>query len=89
MTEQVLAERNALNIVVNNAGITGLEAGTAAHDPEKATLDVWRAVHQTNSDGGFLGCKFAIKAMRRCCGAGSIINISSRSGFVGIPLASA
>ncbi len=42
----------------------------------------------TNLDGVFLGCRHAIRAMRRT-GAGSIINISSRSGMVGIPAAAA
>jgi NAD(P)-dependent dehydrogenase (short-subunit alcohol dehydrogenase family) len=73
---------------VNNAGITGFENGPVAHDPENATLQSWHAVHQTNLDGVFLGCKHAIRAMRRT-GAGSIINISSRSGLVGIPAAAA
>lgn len=39
-----------LEVLVNNAGITGLEAGSV-HDPEHATLDDWRAVHRTNLDG--------------------------------------
>ncbi|MEM1146612.1 MAG: SDR family oxidoreductase, partial [Pseudomonadota bacterium] len=39
-------------------------------------------------DGTFLGCKYAIGAMK-ARGAGSIINISSRSGMVGIPAAAA
>jgi NAD(P)-dependent dehydrogenase (short-subunit alcohol dehydrogenase family) len=58
------------------------------HDPENATLSAWRSVHETNLDGVFLGCKYAIKAMRPNK-TGSIINISSRSGMVGIPGAAA
>jgi NAD(P)-dependent dehydrogenase (short-subunit alcohol dehydrogenase family) len=88
-TTRVLAERKALNIVVNNAGITGFESGMVAHDPEHAELAHWRAVHATNLDGVFLGCKHAIRAMRQSGSAGSIINISSRSGLVGIPAAAA
>jgi NAD(P)-dependent dehydrogenase (short-subunit alcohol dehydrogenase family) len=41
-----------------------------------------------NLDGTFLGCRSAIRAMRHN-GTGSIINISSRSGLVGIPGAAA
>ena len=59
-----------------------------AHDPEHATLADWRAVHHVNLDGTFLGCRYAIGAMK-AQGSGSIINISSRSGLVGIPLAAA
>ena len=45
-------------------------------------------MHAVNLDGVFLGCKHAIRAMRPQ-GSGSIINISSRSGLVGIPGAAA
>ncbi|GAA4769077.1 glucose 1-dehydrogenase [Stakelama sediminis] len=76
------------DVVVNNAGITGFEDGPVAHDPEHAALEDWRAVHRVNLDGTFLGCRYAIGAMK-AKGAGSIINISSRSGLVGIPLAAA
>jgi len=77
-----------LDILINNAGITGFEDGMVAHDPENAELADWRSVHRTNLDGVFLGCKHAIRAMR-LVGRGSIINISSRSGLVGIPAAAA
>ena len=78
----------ALDVLVNNAGITGFEGGAVAHDPEYATLEDWRSVHAVNTDGTFLGCRFAIRAMKQT-GSGSIINISSRSGMVGIPGAAA
>lgn len=84
----VLASHGRLDVLVNNAGITGVGIGSAAHDPEHATLAEWHAVHAVNLDGTFLGCKYAIQAMRRT-GTGSIINISSRSGLVGIPGAAA
>jgi NAD(P)-dependent dehydrogenase (short-subunit alcohol dehydrogenase family) len=80
--------RGPLDIVVNNAGITGFERGEHVHDPEHASLESWREVHRTNLDGVFLGCKYAIRSMRPKR-AGAIINISSRSGLVGIPGAAA
>lgn len=86
---QALAARfPQIDVLVNNAGITGFETGTAPHDPEHASLDDWRAVHAVNLDGTFLGCRYAIGAMRKRA-RGSIINISSRSGMVGIPAAAA
>lgn len=84
----VLRLRGCLDILVNNAGVTGFEGAPVAHDPENAELADWRAVHETNLDGVFLGCKHAIRAMRPAR-KGSIINISSRSGIVGIPSAAA
>jgi NAD(P)-dependent dehydrogenase (short-subunit alcohol dehydrogenase family) len=84
----VLARHGRLDVLVNNAGITGFEEGVVPHDPEHASLEAWRAVLATNLDGVFLGCKHAIAAMRRT-GAGSIVNVSSRSGLVGIPQAAA
>ena len=78
----------SIDIVVNNSGITGFEDSPGPHDPEHATLEEWHRVHAVNLDGTFLGCRYAIKAMRSK-GAGSIINMSSRSGIVGIPGAAA
>ena len=78
----------ACDVLVNNAGVTGFEGGMVAHDPEHASLEDWRAVHRVNLDGTFLGCRYAIGAMK-AKGTGSIINISSRSGLVGIPGAAA
>jgi NAD(P)-dependent dehydrogenase (short-subunit alcohol dehydrogenase family) len=85
---EVISSHGQLDVVVNNAGITGFEGGVVAHDPENTSLEDWRAVHRTNLDGVFLGCKYAIRAMRHTK-TGSIINISSRSGLVGIPGAAA
>lgn len=84
----VMERHGRLDVLVNNAGITGFEEGPAPQDPERATLSQWRAVHATNLDGTFLGCKHGIAAMRRT-GRGSIVNLGSRSGVVGIPAASA
>lgn len=79
-----------LDILVNNAGVTGFDpASPRPHDPEHATLDDWQAVHETNLTGTFLGCKHAIGKMRSGDHPGSIINIGSRSGVVGIPRAAA
>ena len=86
--DSILKNHVKLDILVNNAGITGFEGPIVPHDPEHATLADWHAVLATNLDGTFLGCKHAIRAMRPRA-AGSIINISSRSGLVGIPGAAA
>ncbi|MEM6711654.1 MAG: SDR family oxidoreductase [Pseudomonadota bacterium] len=79
----------AIDVLVNNAGITGHERKGSAHDPEHTHLTEWRLVHAVNLDGTFLGCRYGIRAMRRNEGKGSIINMSSRSGIVGVPGAAA
>lgn len=85
--ETIVERFGKLNILVNNAGIIGFQKGFGPQDPENASLDSWREVFAVNSDGVFLGCKYGIKAMKNS--QGSIINISSRSGLVGIPGAAA
>ncbi|MEM6746659.1 MAG: SDR family oxidoreductase [Pseudomonadota bacterium] len=87
--DRLLSAYPQMDIVVNNAGITGFEnGGIGPHDPEHVSLEDWRSVHAVNLDGVFLGCRYALRAMRDTR-EGSIINISSRSGLVGIPGAAA
>ena len=88
IVDEVVAEHGRLDLMVNNAGITGFEDGPAPHDPENASLAEWHRVHSVNTDGCFLGCRYALRAMK-AKGTGSIINMSSRSGLVGIPGAAA
>ena len=87
--QKVMDENPIIDILVNNAGITGFEHSDRAQDPENATLADWHTVHKVNLDGVFLGCKHGIRAMRQSKSSGSIINLSSRSGLVGIPGAAA
>ena len=85
--EHIIKQKKQLDILVNNAGITGFQEGFGLQDPENASLKSWRKVHAVNSDGVFLGCQKAIQHMKQ--NKGSIVNISSRSGVVGIPGAAA
>jgi NAD(P)-dependent dehydrogenase (short-subunit alcohol dehydrogenase family) len=86
--ERLADSHPKIDVLVNNAGVTGFESSIGPHDPEHTSMADWRAVHAVNTDGTFLGCRYAIRAMKDA-GTGSIINISSRSGLVGIPGAAA
>jgi len=81
-------EYGPIDIVINNAGITGFLETSGPHDPENLDMDSWHKVHETNLDGVALGCKYGIRLMKNATSA-SIVNISSRSGLVGIPAAAA
>ena len=65
-----------LDILVNNAGVSG---GIA---PDILDVPGWDTLMNVNAKGVFLGMKYAQAAMART-GGGSIVNISSISGFVG------
>jgi NAD(P)-dependent dehydrogenase (short-subunit alcohol dehydrogenase family) len=66
-----------LNVLVNNAGIGG------ASRVEDTTAEAWDRVMAVNAKGVFLGTRAAIPAMRRA-GGGSIVNIASQLGLVGM-----
>ena len=66
-----------LDVLVNNAGVGG------GNVVEHTTVEEWDRVMDVNAKGVFLGTKVAIPAMRQA-GGGSIINISSLFGLVGV-----
>ena len=74
--EATVATYGKLDVVVNNAGISGR---TTVHETLEET---WDRVMAVNGKGVFLGTKLAIPELRKV-GGGSIINISSIYGIVG------
>jgi NAD(P)-dependent dehydrogenase (short-subunit alcohol dehydrogenase family) len=72
----ILAAFGRLDILVNDAGISG-----SAVDDLFDTA-AWQRLMAVNATGTFLGMKFAIPQMRKA-GGGSIVNISSISGVTG------
>jgi NAD(P)-dependent dehydrogenase (short-subunit alcohol dehydrogenase family) len=82
-SEYITKQYGTLHILVNNAGITGFLESTGPWDAEGSDLGSWEQVMRVNSTGVMLGCKYGIKLMKAT--GGRIVNISSRSGVVGIP----
>ncbi len=71
-----------LDVLVNNAAITGTGLSDRALGLDNTSLNSWREVFQTNLEGIFLGCKTAMELMSQSAGA-SIVNVGSRSGTTG------
>lgn len=72
----VVSRFGTLDILVNNAGISG------SYTSDLMATEAWDRIMGINARGVFLGLKYAIPVMQRS-GGGSIVNISSISGFVG------
>jgi NAD(P)-dependent dehydrogenase (short-subunit alcohol dehydrogenase family) len=71
------AHWGTLDVLVNNAGIY------TRGDVVSTTLDDWERVQRVNVTGAFLCAKYAVPLMRRA-GGGSIVNVASEAGLVGI-----
>ena len=71
-----LSQFGKLDVLVNNAGISG------TFDPDTLSTSAWDRLMEVNAKGTFLGMKHAIPVMEKA-GGGAIVNISSVSGFVG------
>jgi NAD(P)-dependent dehydrogenase (short-subunit alcohol dehydrogenase family) len=76
--EQVAEVFGAVHVMVNNAGISGSPKPT-----DQVTEAEWDRVQSVNVKGTFLGTKHVIPHMR-AAGGGSIINLSSIAGLVGL-----
>lgn len=72
-----------LDVLVNNAGMMVL--GSVVD----CSLEDYQKVMRVNSDGVFLGCKYAIPAMEACGNGGSIINMSSVAALHGMSFVAA
>ncbi len=78
VVDAVVAQWGGLDILVNDAGLSG----SAVEDLFDTAA--WERLMAVNARGVFLGMKFAIPIMK-AAGGGAIVNISSISGVTGQP----
>jgi NAD(P)-dependent dehydrogenase (short-subunit alcohol dehydrogenase family) len=78
LRDSVLARFGRIDVLVNNAGINPIFRGI-----ERTSLEEWQSIIDINLTGTFLCCKHLGEAMVGQ-GKGSIINISSVAGHVGL-----
>jgi gluconate 5-dehydrogenase len=76
LRDAVLARHGRIDVLVNNAGINPVWRGI-----EKISLADWQAIIDINLTGTFLCCKHLGGAMGH---GGSVINVSSIAGHVGL-----
>jgi meso-butanediol dehydrogenase / (S,S)-butanediol dehydrogenase / diacetyl reductase len=73
--DRVRAERQCLNVLVNNAGIAGPQTAAAV-----TPLDEWRETLEINLTGAFICCKYALPLLVKA--RGNIVNIASALAFI-------
>ncbi len=78
LRDAVLGRHGRIDVLVNNAGINPIFRGI-----ERISLEDWQSIIDINLTGTFLCCKHLGGVMVEQ-GAGSIINISSVGGHVGL-----
>ncbi len=85
VVDELMTKWGRLDVVVNNAGMSGVKGRATV---EETIVENWDAVFAVNSTAIMLGTKTAIPAMRKN-GGGSVVNVSSIFGIVGSPAGAA
>ena len=77
LRDAVLARHGKIDVLVNNAGVDPIFKTI-----DRTSLDEWKHIVDINLTGLFLCCKYIGGAMKE---GGSVINVSSVAGHVGLP----
>jgi NAD(P)-dependent dehydrogenase (short-subunit alcohol dehydrogenase family) len=77
MVESVVADLGEIDVLVNNAGISMVRPA------EQTTLEEWERVLRINLTGPFILCQTVGRRMLEL-GSGSIVNIASVAGLLGV-----
>ncbi|GAB05942.1 putative oxidoreductase [Gordonia amarae NBRC 15530] len=80
LVDATVDQFGTLDVMHNNAGITGLKAGATTEDYTEAE---WRRLWDINVSGVFYGSKYAIRRFKQQGAGGVILNTGSVAGMVG------
>jgi NAD(P)-dependent dehydrogenase (short-subunit alcohol dehydrogenase family) len=81
VVDDTIAELGGLDVLVNNAGVERMAFVT------ECSVEEYDWIQKVNSTGTFIGCKVGVAAMRPGGAAGrggSIVNLSSAAGLIGV-----
>jgi NAD(P)-dependent dehydrogenase (short-subunit alcohol dehydrogenase family) len=78
---QVIDAFDHIDVLVNNAGITGSAAATVCHE---TPVEEWDRVFAVNARGAFLCARATLPEMLRR-GSGHVITVASAAGLVAFP----
>jgi NAD(P)-dependent dehydrogenase (short-subunit alcohol dehydrogenase family) len=81
VVQEVLAEFGRIDVLVNNAGISGSAEATVCHE---TPIDEWDRVFAVNVRGPFL-CTRAVLPVMEHQGEGHVITVASVAGLVAFP----